>query len=137
VLHVLFVDDNETDFFLVKDAARNYSISTDVRRATNGLDALRLLSELKPDLVLLDLNMPKFGGLDLLRVLEPQKSAPVVVFTDSFAYREKQTVLSLGAVDFVTKPTDLARFRSVIWELIDKWGRADRHQPPIPPSNAY
>lgn len=68
MLHVLLVEDNQGDVLLVREAIRSSSLDADVLVAYDGEQALRFLSQFnfKPDIVLLDLNMPKFSGLQIL-----------------------------------------------------------------------
>ncbi|MCR5526804.1 MAG: chemotaxis-specific protein-glutamate methyltransferase CheB [Lachnospiraceae bacterium] len=83
--------------------------------ANNGLEALDLITKKKYDAVVLDVNMPKMGGLDLLRELEKKHiSVRVMMFSSTTAQGTKETIeaLELGAIDFIRKPDGLAEVKS-------------------------
>ena len=112
---LLVVEDSDADFLIVELAVKESSVSVDLRRVTDGAQALRFLRQLdeyqnepQPDLVLLNWNLPKRTGYEVLvemRTAESLRSIPVVVFTSSA--RERDTALALGARDFVVKPSTL------------------------------
>ena len=75
---------------------------------------------LKLDLVILDLNLPRITGLGVLERHRP-KDIPVVVFSVSSRQTDKEFALALGASDYVEKPTDLQSFTDVVCEIVVKW----------------
>ncbi len=116
---ILIVDDVATNRIVmkVKLAAACYS----VEQAENGLEALRVARETKPDLILLDIMMPDMSGVDVCRALkaDPATSGiPVVLITALSDHDAKMEGLEAGADDFLTKPVEevtlLARVRSLL-----------------------
>lgn len=99
-IHVLVIDDES----LARDLVKKYlSEIPDIQvlgECENGFDALKAVQELKPDLLFLDIQMPKIDGFELLEVLDPQ---PEIIFTtafDQYAIR----AFELNAVDYLLKP---------------------------------
>jgi two-component system response regulator len=133
-LKVLLVEDDEDHIFLVRRALRDlHDAAVTVEVAGDGEQALERLARARydrggpPQLVLLDLKMPKMDGLEVLRRIRSQETAhglPVVVLTSSERQEDREQALRLGATWFVCKPIDGARFRSEIQQLADRWARA-------------
>jgi len=132
-LRVLIVDDS---VFNRRSITEILSTSPDVEvvgKAADGEEALRLVAMLRPDVITLDLEMPRMDGFTLLRILMTKMPTPVIVVS---SYSQKENVfkaLELGALDFVAKPDryadpDLAAIRD---ELLRKvtMARAVRLQP--------
>ncbi|MBP7147850.1 MAG: response regulator [Acidobacteria bacterium] len=105
--HVLVVDDDreiaEMTALLLRSAGHRVTL------AGSGEEALYLVQEDAPDLVLLDISMPGMNGWEVLRILkedETTSAIPVVMFSVHFEIREKLRALQQGARDYVTKPFD-------------------------------
>jgi len=80
----------------------------EVFQATNGKEALRLLKEVRPHLMLLDIRMPEYDGIEILRkVRKIDNQVGVIMITAFHDVNIAQEALKLGACDFVTKPVDL------------------------------
>lgn len=93
----------------------------DVLVAENGEDALHLLSSVTPDLVLLDVSMPKVDGLETLRRMRDQGvSIPVVMLTASTTVRTAVQAIKLGALDYLNKPFDLQELTNLIASVFDR-----------------
>lgn len=92
-----------------------------VADARSGEEALEALREVKPDLVLLDLNMPGIGGLEACREIREQSDAAIIVLTVRDTEKDKVRALDAGADDYVTKPFGtpelLARIRAALRRL--------------------
>lgn len=102
---ILVVDDEEHILELIKFnlESAGYQVVT----AENGEDALRLCSEEKPDLVLLDIMLPGIDGLEVCRRLKSQKETmliPIIMITTKGEEVDKIIGLELGADDYITKP---------------------------------
>lgn len=117
-LRVLIVDDEP----LGRRAIRQLLLShTDVEvagEARNGREAIRLLQELKPDLVFLDVQIPEIDGFAVLRAIAPQ-DLPLVVFItafDTFAVR----AFEMNALDYLVKPLHEARFRDALVKVRER-----------------
>lgn len=119
---VLVVEDNVGEVLLIRKALADCPVATHVRTALDGEQALQILREpnFKPDLIILDLKIPKLSGHSLL-ALWPQSRCPVVVFTASQDRTDTARALQLGASACVLKPNDLDEYRATIWEMVRKW----------------
>lgn len=121
--HVLIVEDNPMDAYMVKRALqKELSWTTEATVADDGEKAIELLLEHSggrlrdwPDLVILDLNLPKRDGVEVLQVIrttDDLRSLPVVVFSSSpmDVMRSKVNKVNVEANCYVTKPSDLDEF---------------------------
>lgn len=111
---ILLVEDNPDDIALTKRAFERNNIQNDLVVATDGAQAMKLLADgLVPSLILLDLKLPKMGGLEVLDKMhedERLRLIPTVVLTSS---REEEDVVMgyrLGANSYIRKPVDFADF---------------------------
>ena len=130
-LRVLLVEDDEDHVFLVRRALADLAgAEVTVEVACDGEQAVERLARSRfspggpPQLVLLDLKMPRMDGLEVLRRIRADEAAarlPVVVLTSSEHQDDREEALRLGATWFVCKPTDGHRFRSEIQQLADRW----------------
>lgn len=131
---VLLVEDSRADAYLVRLLARDWQPPVDVEVVTSGEAALRRLGcsdegpvdvlSPNPDLVLLDLNLPRLSGHDVLATLRkdlPNREFPVVVFSTSSDSRDESQARSLGADDYVTKPGSLTDFEDAICGLLHRY----------------
>jgi len=128
---VLLVEDDPDHVFLVRRALADLAGATvAVEVAGDGEQAVERLARARfgpggpPQLVLLDLKMPRMGGLEVLRRLRADEAArdlPVVVLTSSERQEDREEALRQGATWFVCKPTDGRRFRSELQQLADRW----------------
>lgn len=103
-LRVLVVDDSAYNRKNISDILGGHEDIEVVGKAGDGDEALRLASQLKPDAITLDLEMPKMDGFTFLRILMAKQPTPVIVVS---SYSNKENVfkaLELGAIDFVAKP---------------------------------
>jgi len=128
---VLLVEDDEDHVFLVRRALADLAgaevaveVAGDGEQAVERLARARFSPGGPPQLVLLDLKMPRMDGLEVLRRIRADEAAarlPVVVLTSSEHQDDREEALRLGATWFVCKPTDGHRFRSEIQQLADRW----------------
>jgi DNA-binding response OmpR family regulator len=89
--------------------------------ARDGEQALQMLTDgrFKPDLVLLDLNIPKVSGTSVLALC--QIPAPVIIFSSSTNSAEIERCIELGAREFVQKPSDLIEFEEAVSRIVRNW----------------
>lgn len=127
---LLLVEDSVADAKLVALALEESGSTTQVTRAEDGAAARELLDRvltgaaLRPDLVVLDLNLPRVGGLDVLRRIKSDpdlRTVPVVVFSTSRAEVDVAAAYACGASSYVVKPLDLHRFIDVVTSIEQYW----------------
>jgi DNA-binding response OmpR family regulator len=130
-IRVLLVEDNPGDAELTRDTLTQSKLFIQIAVALDGEDALDYLlargdysGVALPDLIVLDLNLPKLGGREVLAEMKKHdqlRSIPVVVLTSSDA--EKDVVMSykLGASCYVTKPVGLAAFQAIVKSIENFW----------------
>lgn len=143
-LAILLVDDDSNDRFMIQKAVEKSRIEARMQVAEDGQDALDYLrgegryadakDRVRPDLILLDLNMPRMGGLDMLKALrnDPKLSdLPVVVLTTSEAESDILRTYDLGANWFLTKPATVESLTEIVKFLANHW-KAIAEQPRQP-----
>lgn len=126
---ILLVEDDPADAGLVRIALRDTKIVCDVVHARDGVEAMEILradqkNGAPPDLVLLDLNMPRMDGRQVLQAMRADaglRTIPVVVLTTSDADRDVAASYALGANSFVTKPMDVDEFCAVMRGIENYW----------------
>ena len=114
---LLSIEDNDADYWVIKMALEERGVPVQVCRVLDGEQGLLFLQRTdgyeaapRPHLILLDINLPKKNGLDVLahiRSTESLRSIPVVMFTSSSLEWERNKALALGAEDFISKPGTL------------------------------
>lgn len=121
VRHVFLIEDNAGDILLIRQILEAQPIPIRLHVARDGDQALFMLAEglFEPDLILLDLNLPKVSGSWFLARSQPQ--VPVVVFSSSSNTAEIGKVLNLGAKAFVEKPTDIEDYAGQVCQIINDW----------------
>jgi CheY-like chemotaxis protein len=128
-IEILLVEDDSGDALLTRKALADSKISNTVQVVTNGVDALAYLRRqpphsgaVRPDLILLDLNLPKKDGREVLAEVKADphlRQIPVVVLTTSGAEQDIVRSYDLHANAYVTKPVDLAQFMHAIQSIDD------------------
>jgi CheY-like chemotaxis protein len=113
---ILLAEDNDADVWLFKEALRTSDVSFELERYTNGeacLEGLASRAAPLPDLIVIDLNMPRIGGFEILKTVREDRrfaSVPVAVITSSSSESERQRSVNLGANAFIVKPLKLRDF---------------------------
>ena len=130
-IRVLLVEDNPADADLTKETIEAGELQAKVNVAIDGTDALAYLlrqppytNAPRPHLILLDLNLPKMDGREVLTKIRNHPSLqkiPVVILTSSDAERDIVMSYELGANSFVTKPVGLQAFQSIVHSIGDFW----------------
>jgi len=117
---VLLVEDSPTDVFVIKEVLGGCAVNFRVDVAQDGQEALRYLQDSSsgscPALVLLDLNIPKVNGLEVLRKLRASprcQRTPVIVVSSSRADEDRGMAEQLGANAYFQKPADLESYREL------------------------
>ncbi|HKO93539.1 MAG TPA: response regulator, partial [Polyangiaceae bacterium] len=117
ILRVLVVDDSALNRDEMVMALQNAGDIEVVGTAVDGSDALRLAPQVRPDVITLDLEMPKMDGFSFLRVIQGVWQCPVIVISGAAADKNVFRALELGAVDFVAKAQTSAERRTVLANL--------------------
>lgn len=128
---ILLVEDNPGDIRLTKEAIKEYKIQVNLHVVMDGEEAIKFLRKqdqykdaVTPDLILLDLNLPKKDGRQVLKEIKEDpllKSIPVVVLTISKADQDITQSYRLQANCYIMKPLDFNKFITVVKELEDFW----------------
>ena len=128
-IEILLVEDNPADVRLTAEALKDTKVPTRLHVARDGVEAIRMLRDdtgqvPRPDLILLDLNLPRKDGREVLVEVkgdEALRHIPVVVLTNSQAEQDIVASYRLGANAFVTKPVDIDHFFDVIRSMEHFW----------------
>ena len=130
-IEILLVEDNAADVRLTQEALREGKVRNNLTVARDGEEALDVLfrrgahtSATVPDLVLLDLNLPRKDGREILGTIKAHpvlKRIPVVVLTTSRAEVDILKSYDLHANCYITKPVDLDQFVAVVKSIDDFW----------------
>ncbi len=123
MVKILIVDDSVFMRTVIRDMLVRDPTIEIVGTSSNGIDALEKINTLKPDLVTLDIEMPKMDGLEVLRELQKVKNHPKVLMLSSLTSKDAEMTfeaIRLGADDFMLKPKDLPHVRDIGEELIAK-----------------
>jgi two-component system, chemotaxis family, response regulator Rcp1 len=130
-IEILLIEDNPADVRLTREALKDASVWNQVHVAPDGVEALAFLRREgkyvhmpRPDLILLDLNLPKKDGRAVLEAIKEDdalKHIPVVVLTTSQAEQDILASYRLRANAFVTKPVDLEQFLKAVRSIEQFW----------------
>jgi CheY-like chemotaxis protein len=130
-INILLVEDNPGDVRLTREALNENKIVNELSLAGDGEEALKFLRKEngyenapKPDLILLDLNLPKKDGRQVLAEIkndEKLKRIPVIILTSSKAEEDILKMYNLHANCYITKPIDLKQFMQVIKTIEEFW----------------
>jgi two-component system, chemotaxis family, response regulator Rcp1 len=131
IVEILLVEDNPGDVRLTREALAEGKVRNNLSVVHDGIEALAFLRREgryakapAPDLILLDLNMPKKDGREVLAEIKTDKqlkAIPVVILTTSAAERDILKSYQLHANSYITKPVDLAQFIEVIRSIEEFW----------------
>ncbi len=130
-IEILLVEDNPGDVRLTEEALKEGKLRNNLYSVADGVEALaflrqegRYISAPRPNLVLLDLNLPKLGGMEVLAQMKADprlRRIPVVILTTSAAERDVLRSYDLHANCFITKPVDFEQFTQVVQSIQDFW----------------
>lgn len=137
---ILLVEDNPGDVRLTEEALREGKVRNDLYVAKDGVEALAFLNQEgeysdvpRPDVILLDLNLPKKDGREVLAEVKADpnlKRIPVVILTTSSADEDIVKTYELHANCYITKPVDLEQFITVVQSVEDFWFTIVKLPPP-------
>jgi CheY-like chemotaxis protein len=131
IINVLLVEDDEVDVMNVKRAFKRNNINNPLYVASNGLEALEMLrnegTRAIPNsrrLILLDLNMPKMGGIEFLHALRSDaqlRMTPVIVLTTSNQDKDRVEAYNLNVAGYILKPVTFSNFSEIMLTLNKYW----------------
>ena len=129
--HILLVEDNEGDIFLTLDAFEESKVKTDISVVKNGQEALDFLFKegsyqdaQKPDLILLDINIPVFNGHEVLHKIKQDavlKKIPVIMLTTSSNPKDIDLAYQNHCNSYVKKTLDMDDFMDAILKIEEFW----------------
>ena len=132
-LHVFLVEDNPGDIELVYEALRENEVEYTMTIARDGAQAKRYIESIGtidahcPDVLILDLNLPKADGHELLALLRSHPlctETPVIVVTSSDSRKDRDRAAALGAARYFRKPTDLSEYMqlgALVREVVEEY----------------
>ena len=128
---VLLVEDNEDDVDLTLEALKDSKLRMDIHIVSDGIAAMKFLRRLdefeekpRPDLILLDLNMPKMDGREVLREIREDPDLtdlPIVVLTTSQSQEDIDQAYKMHANCYISKPVDFMQFAEIIKQIEGFW----------------
>ena len=130
---ILLAEDNPADVYLIREALKEHGVDCPMRVASDGQHVLKILAGADSDvstgqlgLIILDLNLPRHDGIEILQRLQERaelRHVPVVVLTSSDSPRDRLAANQLGVTRFLRKPSSLEQFLSlgaVFKELLEQ-----------------
>ena len=131
LIHILLVEDSPTDVMLTREAMDQYKLANPLDIVEDGIEAMEYLRQEgrfkdapRPGLVILDLNLPRKNGREVLYEMKNDphlRNIPVVVLTTSKSEEDVIKSYCLHANCYITKPVDFARFIDVVRMINDFW----------------
>ena len=129
--HILLVEDNEGDILLTLEAFEECKVKTEISVVKNGKEALdflfqreRYLIAKKPDLILLDINLPIYNGHEVLQQIKSDtdlKKIPVIMLTTSSNQKDIDFAYENHCNSYVKKPLEISEFLSAILKIEEFW----------------
>lgn len=119
-LRVLIIDDEEPARMLIREYLQIFSNIDIIGEATNGFEGVQIINDQQPDLIFLDIQMPKLTGFEMLELIDPK---PHIIFStafDQFAIK----AFEMSAIDYLLKPYSKDRFQQAVNKVLKK---AKRH----------
>lgn len=142
-IRILLVEDDPGDVALIAESFASIGAQVKLQVVSAGDEALALLRGdaphaglPRPDMMMLDLNLPRMGGLEVLEELRADpvlRSLPVLVFTSSSSSRDISLSYLHGANCFITKPDDFAHYRDVVGSIERFWFETAK----LPPQGSF
>lgn len=136
-VNVLLVEDNPADADLVAESLQSAASNCELFHTTNGVEALTFLHKEgsynqspRPDLILMDLNMPQKGGSEVLREIKADaslRSIPVIIMSSSQSDHDVENLYNLQASAYIEKPIDFNCFKQIIHAIDLFWIQVVRY----------
>jgi CheY-like chemotaxis protein len=136
-LNILLVEDSVPDATLIREVFEDEKIDANITVVADGISAVKYLRQeppyekaRSPDFVILDLNMPKMSGLEVLQSIQSNPlwvKIPIIVLTTSSAEEDVASSYKMGANSFVTKPVELEQFIKIVKSIDKFWCSSVRY----------
>jgi len=130
-VEILLLEDEPSDAYLVKMALKEGKVLAHLHHVVDGREGLDFLNRTekyaaapRPDLIFLDLNMPRMNGCEFLTAIKADerfKGIPVVVLTTSDVEKDVVCSYQLGATSYITKPVDMPQFIKAVQQIGEYW----------------
>lgn len=125
-LSILFIEDDVVETMKMNRTVNKLGVSYDIKEAKNGEEALKLLETKNnlPDIILLDLNMPKINGIEFLKILkndETLKYIPTIILTTSSNRKDVLECYKIGIAGYVLKPLKYEDYVSKLEKVLSYW----------------
>jgi len=123
-LNILLVEDDEIEVLKLKRTFKKLNYRHSVTVAKNGEEALLLCNKASPNLIFLDLNMPKMSGLEFLSILKKDeylKYIPTIIFTTSCNHSDVIEAYKIGIAGYVIKPLRYESYINQIEKVVNYW----------------
>lgn len=141
-LKILLVEDDDYQAELISYSIEKIELIESVQRAHNGEEGLKALEELKqtgtlPDMIVLDLNMPKMGGIEMLTIVKKDEDLqfiPVVILSTSDTDKDKQAAYRNHANSFLMKPMGIDEYSNLFEDFARYWCQRNKFVVPKRPS---
>lgn len=125
-LNFLVIEDDEVEVLKLKKVFSTLGYRHQLFEAENGKRALEILNEKLPDIILLDLNMPKMSGLEFLKELRSQehlKYIPAIILTTSSNHKDVLEANKIGVEGYLLKPLNYKEYINTIQSIVEYWVR--------------
>ena len=130
-MKILLVEDNQADIRIIQEVFKDFKIKPQLYISQDGIEALNFLNKKgkyknmpDPDLMLLDLNLPRKNGRELLKEIKKDinlKNMPVIILTTSNTEEDLLNMGKLKANSFITKPIEFDEYKKVLEDIEDLW----------------
>ncbi len=131
MIEILLLEDEPADAYLVRMALRESKTTANLHHVVDGREGLNFLQQIgtyanspRPDLILLDLNMPRMNGYEFLIAVKENPALdgiPIIVLTTSEAESDVSRAYKLGASSYISKPVDMSKFVDTVRQLGEYW----------------
>lgn len=126
-LKILFIEDDNIESIKFNRVIKALGLTPQIEEAKNGEEALEILKkkELLPDIIILDLNMPKLNGIEFLTILKNDdilKYIPAIILTTSNNHNDVKQCYKIGIAGYILKPLKYEDYTYKIQKLLEYWG---------------
>lgn len=123
-LRILFIEDDTIECMKFNRVIKTLELNHQITEAKNGEEALEILKANQPDIIILDLNMPKLNGIEFLTILKKDavlKYIPAIILTTSNNYKDVKQCYKIGIAGYILKPLKYEDYVYKIQKLLDYW----------------